>query len=780
MMSIGIGAPAARRVRRPRSARPVAVLLPILLLAGPVTPLAAQEGVSRELLQRVLPGAERFGERSGDPPVVRGWSVDPSSGEERLVGFAFLTSDVPPEELGYNGPIDVLVGMDASGTVTGVVVVDYYESLRASRGDFLARRGFQEQFTGKTISDAFRVRRDVDGISGATITVAAMSRGIRNAARRVWTVHVLGEAEEDSSPPPVPGADDLRRLSWLEMASRDMLQKMIVQDGGVTRIELTFLRVKDEEAGRALLGGAAWERAMEEAGDRADGRHVWLLGVDGALTALFRSQALFVVQDGDTVRMGGNAVMLGEPRSGKADAQFRNAGLLFVDGAVDVRRPFTFVLDLNNGWGAFTAHYPGEPRSMVASAEPETPESAAAGPPTAPSSGTGEAGPPAAASPEAGEGAPPAASPGAGDSTAPAAPSPGAASTDAPAVRPPEGEAADEDTAAPSNRSPEREDADGATAVPGREGDGDDPSGPPPALPFQLQLDQQMDETVLSRTLDRTSWPRVTALAALLILVSAAFRAKGRPWLRAAALAGTVGVLGIGGGFLSVSHLVAVLKVGPGIFLEDLPLLLLVAFTVVTTLLWGRVFCGYLCPFGALQDALERVVPARFRRELPRAVHERALLAKYGVLALVLLPAAAGSQVTLFQYVEPFGTVFFLSSSALLWAIAAAVLVASAVIPRFYCRYACPLGASLALASVLSPFRIRRVEQCTLCTVCERACPTGAIRREHIDFKECVRCNACETALERRAGVCRHDMDEVRSRLIQIRVGTGEEVRSGR
>ena len=60
------------------------------------------------------------------------------------------------------------------------------------------------------------------------------------------------------------------------------------------------------------------------------------------------------------------------------------------------------------------------------------------------------------------------------------------------------------------------------------------------------------------------------------------------------------------GGFLSVSHITAAISVGPSVFLEDIPLLLLVVFTVVTTLLAGRVFCGFLCPFGALQDFLER------------------------------------------------------------------------------------------------------------------------------------------------------------------------------
>ena len=91
---------------------------------------------------------------------------------------------------------------------------------------------------------------------------------------------------------------------------------------------------------------------------------------------------------------------------------------------------------------------------------------------------------------------------------------------------------------------------------------------------------------------------------------------------------------------------------------------------------------------------------------------------------------------SLYQYFEPFGTVFFLSSSLLFWTIAGAFLLASAVVPRFYCRYACPLGAALAITSLISLRRIGRVEHCDHCKVCEQKCPTGAIRGPDIDFKE--------------------------------------------
>jgi polyferredoxin len=226
----------------------------------------------------------------------------------------------------------------------------------------------------------------------------------------------------------------------------------------------------------------------------------------------------------------------------------------------------------------------------------------------------------------------------------------------------------------------------------------------------------------------------------------------------------------VDGGFLSVSHLTGVIWVGPSAVANDLPLLLMVVFTLVTVVFWGRVFCGYLCPFGALQDFIDRVVPARFKRELPDSAHRWGLKVKYLILAAILLPALAGIEASFYQYFEPFGTVFFLSTNVLLWTIAGAILLASAVVPRFYCRYACPLGASLAVASLISLKRIPRVEQCNHCQVCEQKCPTGAITGPAVDFKECVRCNVCEVQLIERTGVCKHDMEAIRPRLVQLKV----------
>ena len=237
------------------------------------------------LLEGVVPAADRFTDRQGQPPVFEAYRVDPSTGRETLAGYAFLTSDLPPEQMGFNGPIEVLVGMDLGGVLTGIVVVRYNESLQTSRGDFLARDGFQEQFSGKSIVDAFQVRRDVDGITGATITVDATSRGIRNAAREVALAYRLGSVSSATEAPlldpvSVPLAE-LEGLSWTQMLLRGMAQRILVLDEDRTAVDLTLVYLRDDAVAELLIGPEMLSEVLEQAGALAHERHLVLAGVDG-------------------------------------------------------------------------------------------------------------------------------------------------------------------------------------------------------------------------------------------------------------------------------------------------------------------------------------------------------------------------------------------------------------------------------------------------------------------------------------------------------------------
>ena len=92
---------------------------------------ADAQGVDRvaaRLLRDVMPEADRFDPVEGNPPVKRAYRGD------ELIGYVFLTSDLPPEEIGYSGPVRAVVGVTPDGYLTGVRVTEYFESYMRAEG----------------------------------------------------------------------------------------------------------------------------------------------------------------------------------------------------------------------------------------------------------------------------------------------------------------------------------------------------------------------------------------------------------------------------------------------------------------------------------------------------------------------------------------------------------------------------------------------------------------------------------------------------------------------
>jgi NosR/NirI family transcriptional regulator, nitrous oxide reductase regulator len=190
-----------------------------------------------------------------------------------------------------------------------------------------------------------------------------------------------------------------------------------------------------------------------------------------------------------------------------------------------------------------------------------------------------------------------------------------------------------------------------------------------------------------------------------------------------------------------------------GYVLADPLIALLAVFTLVGLIVWGRApFCGWLCPFGALQE-LANTVARRLKLpqlELPEPLNRRLGLIKYalflGLVATSFLSwdiAMAGTEV------EPFKAAIILRFATAWPFVAYALLVvaASLFVERFYCRIACPLGGGLALLGrvhVLRPLK-RRQECGSPCRLCENICPVGAIKRSGaIDYNECFYCLDCQ------------------------------------
>ena len=194
---------------------------------------------------------------------------------------------------------------------------------------------------------------------------------------------------------------------------------------------------------------------------------------------------------------------------------------------------------------------------------------------------------------------------------------------------------------------------------------------------------------------------------------------------------------------ISVVNIYALFTGNLPIFKYSLAWYLFAGFTVASTILWGRLYCGRICAYGALTQLLDRVVPARLRVEIPAWLEQRAARIKYGLLAATMLYFLATADVAAYRYVEPFW-MFTRRASTGLWVGLAVLLVATVFVRNLYCRFLCPVGAALGLLSKLTVFRIKRWSECNTCKICEKACEWGAIRGPEIVMTECVRCDDCE------------------------------------
>ena len=194
---------------------------------------------------------------------------------------------------------------------------------------------------------------------------------------------------------------------------------------------------------------------------------------------------------------------------------------------------------------------------------------------------------------------------------------------------------------------------------------------------------------------------------------------------------------------VSVVNIFGLLEWNFPLFRYNLSWYVLIIFTVVSTLLWGRLYCGRVCSFGALTQLLDRVLPSSWRFELPSRLDSRAIYVKYALLGAAVAYFLVTRDNAIYRYIEPFW-MFTLSGTTLMWIMLGMLLLTTVFIRNFYCRYLCPLGAALGLISNLTVLRIKRWGECNSCKICEKACEWGAIQGPKILVTECVRCDDCE------------------------------------
>lgn len=181
--------------------------------------------------------------------------------------------------------------------------------------------------------------------------------------------------------------------------------------------------------------------------------------------------------------------------------------------------------------------------------------------------------------------------------------------------------------------------------------------------------------------------------------------------------------------------------------------------------IFGRLICGFLCPFGFLQELLYKIPVRKWR--IPKKIDAKLRYLKYVILVVfvLLLPAFLHGTYGIgdpwfCKYICPAGTleggiplvsvnsglrsmVGVLFSWKIL--ILILVLVASMYIYRPFCKYMCPLGAIYGLFNRFSIYQMQvEKDKCTHCGICEKTCLMQVNVTENINSPECIRCGACK------------------------------------
>jgi len=171
-----------------------------------------------------------------------------------------------------------------------------------------------------------------------------------------------------------------------------------------------------------------------------------------------------------------------------------------------------------------------------------------------------------------------------------------------------------------------------------------------------------------------------------------------------------------------------------------IPLAAVVLFVFVAlSFAFGRVFCGYACPVGAVQELLYLLPGKKLK------VTNKTITTAFRVgflIAFVVL--AAGFSIGLLRYLG-LKDFFDLNTGAVFFWVFLTILVVSVFVYRPFCRLACPYGALLSLAAIKGRFKLRRNESCINCKKCREACPTNEVGWTDLK-QECYMCNRCKEA----------------------------------
>lgn len=684
----------------------LAAVAGLLMLLGGVAD-AAEAKLGRYLGTvtpgELVAGADRFGAVQANAPLAPVYKGD------ALVGHAYLTSDFV-NTTGYSGrPIHVLVGLAPDGTVAGAKLVDHHEPIVLIGIPPAKINAFINGYVGKNVlalASQSAAAPPVDIVSGATVTVMVIGDSIIRSGKKV--MQALGTGGAAAAAPAVTKSLDLSKTAVEDWET-------LVGDGSVRRLTLTVGEVNAafEHTGKAEA------IARAEPGD-ADDRFIDLYAALATIPAVGRSLLGDAEYDALVQRLkpGQHAIVV----AGQGRYSFKGSG--YVRGGIFDR----IELVQHEGSVRFRDRTHKRLGSLAAAGAPEFPEIGLF------------------VIPE-------------GTEFDPAEPwrlqllvQRATAALDKAFVtfdlgyQPPEKFLKVERAAAPA-------------------------PAPAPAAMERAAADPVEPEATGETPLWQRIWQNrlvdIAVLTVAIALLTGIFffqdQLTRRPALYERVRMGFLVFTLVWLGWYASAQLsvVNVLTFANALrtdfrwdyFLMD-PLVFILWFSVAASLLfWGRgAFCGWLCPFGALQELASKAAKRLGVRqiEVPFGLHQRLWPVKYMIfLVLFGLSFYSLSFAEKAAEVEPFKTAIILHFVRDRWFVlfAVALLAAGLFIERFFCRYLCPLGAALAIPGKLRMFDwLRRYRDCgNPCRRCANECPVQAIHPDgSINVNECIQCLHCQ------------------------------------
>lgn len=203
------------------------------------------------------------------------------------------------------------------------------------------------------------------------------------------------------------------------------------------------------------------------------------------------------------------------------------------------------------------------------------------------------------------------------------------------------------------------------------------------------------------------------------------------------------------GGVVTLYNLITL-----GTFIQKIHMssVILMSIIFILAILFGPVFCGWVCPLGSMQEWIgklgRKIFKQKFNHFIPSKIDNILRFLRYGVLIWVVFVIAKSGQL-LFANVDPYNAMFtFWSGEVAVPAVIILIitLLSSLFIERPWCKYACPYGALLGLSNKIRILKIRRnADTCISCKKCDQNCPMNIPISNHdvIKHHQCISCFEC-------------------------------------